>query len=286
MRAVATVADALASTGAERPAISSRPVAPQPRRNGGANIAAPAAKNSGAEIFPHVSVQKTFLSAAAERVANDPADLGIAVANPEPLMPPLASNDRSAPAASHALAAPTSALVALGETPASVPPLFAPAAPAAAHRAVDAVLNAAERFSTGERHTVNLQFSVGGADLAVRVELRADEVRATFRTDSAELRSALAHEWQAVSADPGGRPFRLAAPVFAANSTDPSGLAAFAGDSAPRQRDPNPRRTAGEVFASVASRARAVVSGPAVDVALPAGRLGSLPTSLHLHTLA
>jgi hypothetical protein len=154
-----------------------------------------------------------------------------------------------------------------------------------AHRAVDAVMTAVERFSTGDRHAVQLQFSVGGADLAVRVEMRGDEVHTTFRTDSPELRSALAHEWQATTSDTADLSVRIATPVFSSN--DSANFSAFSGDTASRQRDARSRRSEAEdVFSSVAVRARggnAVATS--IDSATSAPRAASA-TALHLSTLA
>jgi hypothetical protein len=66
---------------------------------------------------------------------------------------------------------------------------------------------------------VNLQFSVSGEDLSVRVEMHQGQVRTTFRTDSAELRNALAHEWQALAANAADRPHRFVDPVFSPGSS-------------------------------------------------------------------
>jgi hypothetical protein len=88
----------------------------------------------------------------------------------------------------------------------------------AARRAVESAIAIAEHFTGAEHRGVNLQFSVSGVDLAVRVELRGDAVHTTFRTDSPELRAALAHEWQVVNSQSSERPVRLADPVFASNS--------------------------------------------------------------------
>jgi hypothetical protein len=105
-------------------------------------------------------------------------------------------------------------------------PEAAPADPATtAHQAVATVLNLVEtheaRMQAGT-HTVTLQFRVGGDDLAVRVELRDGAVHTQFRTDSTELRLALAREWQAVSTQMPDRPLRLTEPTFApsANAHD------------------------------------------------------------------
>ncbi|MBI5766919.1 MAG: hypothetical protein HZA93_03940 [Verrucomicrobia bacterium] len=203
-------------------------------------------------------------------------------------MPDFHSTQLTSPEAVHSRAASVSVEQAgSGRLHAADLPATAPAPmPATAHRAVEAVLTAVERFGAAERHAVNLQFSVGGADLAVRVELRADEVRATFRTDSPELRAALAHEWQAVAGDAGDRPFRLAPAVITSNQTDGAALSAFVGDGSPRQRDGQARRTANEVFASIASRSRGFASHAAAEIAAPLARAALLPTSLHLHTHA
>jgi hypothetical protein len=129
-----------------------------------------------------------------------------------------------------------------------------------------------------------LQFSVGGTDLNVRVEMRADEVRATFRTDSPELRSALAHEWQAAGNPVAGeRSFRLAPPVFTSNQSDASGSLSFAGgDASSRQRDSGSRRAESDVFASLAATSRAsrpgassTVAEPSFPVTAPFNRRGS-----------
>ncbi len=158
---------------------------------------------------------------------------------------------------------------------------------AVAHRAVDAVLTAVERFSAGDRHTVQMQFSVGGTDLSVRVELRGDEVRTTFRTDSPELRSALAHEWQAAGSVAADRPVRLAPPVFSSN--DSTAFSAFSGDTASRQRDARARRDeSDDLFAAVATRSRSVSAfgSSGLDVAAPAARTFVPGTALHLSTHA
>lgn len=152
-------------------------------------------------------------------------------------------------------------------------------------RAVDAVMTAVERFSAGDRHAVQLQFSVGGADLAVRVELRGEEVRTTFRTDSPELRSALAHEWQASTPDNADRSVRIAAPVFASNES--ANFTAFSGDTASRQRDARGRRAeADDLFSAVAARARgANPVTAATETATPVARTATA-TARHFSTLA
>jgi hypothetical protein len=82
-----------------------------------------------------------------------------------------------------------------------------------------------------DRNSVEVKFNFGANDrLAVRVEYRAGTVHATFRTDSPELRDAIAREWQAQTASSDYRPYRVADPVFTG-----SGFS-FAGGDASRQQ--------------------------------------------------
>ncbi len=167
----------------------------------------------------------------------------------------------------------------------------------AARRAVEAVLTTVERFSTGVRQSVNLNFSVGGNDLNVRVELRADAVHTTFLTDSPELRTALAHAWQAApgTTDSGERPLRLVTPVFAghasSSSSTASNLTSFSGgDSSSRQRESDARRSAAD-FAAVsgvrASGARSSPLGAVADSTSASSVARSAPPTSHrLHTHA
>ncbi|MCX6954717.1 MAG: hypothetical protein NTV51_21385 [Verrucomicrobia bacterium] len=227
----------------------------------GAKIAATSRYFSAEKNPDQFATDKTFLSASSQVVAKSDSSVGTGVAKAEATMPATFLN-QPATAAVHAHApVPSVALAAADRsadfTSASV---LAPEGVDTAHRAVEAVLTAVDRFSAGERHSVYLNFSVGGADLNVRVELRADQVHATFRTDSPELRTALAREWQAVNgSDAGDRTQRVATPVFTANSNSPdsSNLSSFAGgDGSSRQRDPGARQTGGESFEVAAARNR------------------------------
>jgi hypothetical protein len=234
--------------------------------------------SSGKKTAP-VASDKTFLSTAAKRVATRSPDLGIDVAKSSTVMSTTTFSDR-APAV-----APLERAVAAPVVSASPAGMTAGAPGVVAQRAVDAVMTAVERFGTGDRHAVQLQFSVGGADLAVRVELRGDEVRTTFRTDSPELRSALAHEWQAATSDTVDRSVRVAAPVFAPNQS--ANFSAFSGDTASGQRDARTRRgEADDLFSAVAARSRgANPATTAIDPAPPAARTAAA-TARHLSTLA
>lgn len=156
-----------------------------------------------------------------------------------------------------------------------------------AHRAVEAVLSVTDRFAAREQHSVNLQFSVGGTDLNVRVELRAGEVHTTFRTDSPELRSALASEWQAVTGqNREDRSARLAPPVFAGNQNQSS---SFSGDSAPKQQQQE-QRSNGEASArnflgTLRATGTSTIANATSAATTPASRSVSA-NSVHLHTLA
>jgi hypothetical protein len=166
----------------------------------------------------------------------------------------------------------------------------------AAQRAVEAVLTAVERFSTGERHSVNLSFAMGDTALDVRVELRDDTVHATFRTESPELRQALAQQWQAATgaSDSGERTLRLAAPVFTGQPAAPSNAANFSsfagGDGSSRQRDSASRHAGDDSLSLAGLRSRgsrtSSVGTVADTSAAPAATRSASPTSHRLHTHA
>ncbi len=226
---------------------------------------------------------KTFLSAANKRVATHEANLGIDVAKLETVMPAATFSNRPP-----LVVAPLERALDVPVTTTQAPPASLPTVEPAlvAHRAVDAVLTAVERFSAGDRHSVQLQFSVGGADLSVRVELRGEAVRTTFRTDSPELRNALAHEWQAASPQSADRSVRLTPPEFSSNHT--AGFGAFSGDTASHQREARARRSeTDEIFSAVASRSRSAPAFVAsVSDSLAATVRTVSGTALHLSTLA
>ena len=289
----------LVELGAEAPAQPITPDAPDIASRQSTDLRQFAVENPGAEKFADVALNsgavkndaegesdKKVLNPLAKRVATRGSALGTAVARSEAVMSTATFSNR--PLSSVALdRAPVAAPPALETAPATRAdaPISAEA-PATAHRAVEAVLTAVERFSSGDRHAVNMQFSVGGADLTVRVELRADQVHATFRTDSPELRAALATEWSAVTPQGGDRGLRLAPPVFGASSDGNFG--GFSGDTSSRDRDAQTPRTVEEMSAVLAARSRAVSKrSPAPTEFLPrAAAALSSATALHLSTLA
>jgi len=151
--------------------------------------------------------------------------------------------------------------------------------------AVAAVLAAATPFSIADGRTVSLQFSVDGAELDVRVELHAGEVRTTFLTDSPELRSALAREWQTLTLESSERMLRLSAPVITSNSDPASGSGGFGGGHSPQQQDTGARQQAREFFTPAAARS-AFPDEAAEHVPVLARGFVPPPTSRHLHTTA
>ena len=102
-----------------------------------------------------------------------------------------------------------------------------------AHEAVEVVLKTVEQASTQEQKSVSLRFSVGDVDLSVRVELHANQVRTTFRTDSPELRAALSQEWEAISSNTSGERTLKLVPAFVTASEN-SSLNSFSGDTSSR----------------------------------------------------
>jgi hypothetical protein len=241
-------------------------------------------RNFSAQKTGGTASDKTFLSASPKRVVTRGTTLGTDVANSEAVMPNAPFSNR--PSFVAPLERTFDAPVATTSSASASTPSTEPTA--VAHRAVDAVLTAVERFTAGDRHSVQMQFSVGGTDLSVRVELRGAEVRTTFRTDSPELRNALAHEWQAATADSADRSVRIAPPVFSSNNNQ--GFSAFSGDTASQQqRDARARQgEAGDLFSTVAARSRSTNAfGSSVgEVAAATARAFAPATSLHLSTLA
>jgi hypothetical protein len=150
--------------------------------------------------------------------------------------------------------------------------------------AVQAALTAAELLAgSNAAKTVNLQFNVGDADLSLRVQLLNGQVHATFSTDSAQLRSALASEWHSVT-NTGTGNAHLATPVFTGSGAGFSsgGGSLSSGDSAPRQGG----RQAPEDFSASFEIPSSAGRASAAAVALPAAAPVALASSQHLQTFA
>jgi hypothetical protein len=222
--------------------------------------------------------QRVMLASEDTSVANRDNPIGINVAKPEALM--------SATAASQTPASAALDSASISTTPLSFDALVKDGTDAStgqlsvARRAVESVLTATEHMATGEQRSVRLQFTVGGEELAVRVEFRGDKIHTTFRTDSSDLRSALAHEWQSVSAVQNGvRTQRLADPVFASNSSG-NGQSFSSDTGSPQHRDSNQQHaqvSSDEIYGArrafpnttVAPQAKTVVPAAATEVINP-----------------
>jgi hypothetical protein len=145
---------------------------------------------------------------------------------------------------------------------------------------VDTVVRLVEAQASRGLQTVsavNLNFQVGADDLAVRVEWRNGEVHTQFRTDSEDLRAALASQWQSVSPGLADRSVHFAPPVFApSTSTGGQSSASAGGESAARQQG-QPQQAgqggAGRFASSTSARPAASTSTPAAAPAPRAGRL-------------
>lgn len=233
---------------------------------------------------------KTFVNAAPESLTLHQSELGIGVAKP-----PATMSERSIPAlpphpmSEYGMAA--SALAVRFEHPvASAAMPLQEGTPAeavnSAQRAVEVALRAVDVATAGGQKSVNLDFAVGDADLQVRIEIRADEVHTTFRTDSPELRTALAQEWQAVSTPSAAdRGLRLAPATFA--TADAPSFDAANGDASSRERHAPARQDENPPAAFIsAGRTRAAAGDHSVSATTAIRSLVAAATSRHLHTLA
>lgn len=158
---------------------------------------------------------------------------------------------------------------------------------ASAHRAVDAVLATAERFTPSTQSVANLKLSVGDSELLIRVEIRAGEVHATFRTDSPELRAALSHEWRAASLPSVDQTLRLAAPVFASSEHSfGEQNSGFSSEHPGHGREQSSRFKSEFVLpGSPRGPEAATADGGEAAAAMPGLRV-QLPTTQHLHAFA
>lgn len=240
---------------------------------GVAKIAAQLTNNAAPSAPASRGADKKILSSYGKQVTEQDDSVGIAVAKVDPVMPSSTLTERQPSAL---VAAVPASAVAPSSNPA--PGDAQQAAPqGVAQRAVEAALSAAEVFNSGGHQAVNLQFSVGNADLSLRVELKNGEIHTTFRTDSADLRSDLAKEWQ--SAGPTSGSLRLAEPVF----TSSGAPASAAGDSASQQRGGQGRADTAQTAPRAANT---TTQASTSQVASTARMPSALSTSLHLQAFA
>jgi hypothetical protein len=247
---------------------------------GGAEKIAGQGTNAGAAPASIAKASdKKILNSDGKQVTDPSASVGIAVAKVAPAMPTSAQTDRLPPAVM--ASAPVSTVSAFsnagqGETQGAV------SQQGVAQRAVDAAISAAESLNTGSNQAVNMQFSVGNADLSLRVEMRNGEIHTTFRTDSADLRLDLAHEWQSSNPGSGSGSVRLAEPVFTSSNSQAS---MAAGENASQQRGgQRPSDSPQPAFA--ASGSGAGISPSPVEADTSSRPPAILSTSIHLQAFA
>jgi hypothetical protein len=187
-----------------------------------ANLAAFAARNASATEGEISGLEKNFLNVEEQSVTKQEAPLGTGVAFREPVMTSSAPATAS-PAVLSVAVASREAGLDLGSAATLDAKVTVPEpVERLAHRAVEAVAATIERSAAQPAQSVNLKFAVQGVDLTVRVALRADEIQVTFRTESEDLRNALAHEWQMVRGrDPEGV-LQSVTPVFTAGESGTS----------------------------------------------------------------
>ena len=115
------------------------------------------------------------------------------------------------------------------------------AIPSTAEGAVQTVMHVVDLQASGGQSassTINLHFKIGDSNLAVRVEMQGGAVHTQFSTDSSDLRTAIGHEWQAMSGTSTGKGIHFAEPVFSSSSD--SFADTGAGSSNSRQNSQNP----------------------------------------------
>jgi hypothetical protein len=242
--------------------------------SGAEKIAAQGPRNEGPVEPVSKGSDKKILSIDNKQVTNHNDTLGTSVAKVGPAMPTASQTERQ-PTAMLA-AAPVSGVAATPNRSAA-DSQAATSQMGVAQRAVEAALSSAEIFNSGGHKAVNLQFSMGNTDLSLTVQLRNGEIHTTFSTDSADLRSDLAHAWQSASPSSGGS-LRLAEPVFTSpGATD--GGSSFQQRGGQNQAEPT--QTAAGNAGSNASTAS--TQDNAGSLALTPA---SLATSLHLQAFA
>ena len=248
------------------------------------NIAVSTPRADVGPVTPEKAVKNNDLVASKQQVAKHEPVVGTRAANPSEPMPVLFSHDYVSPVfraepLPNVTVAPvafeTVASEAAGETEQV----------ATARRAIATTLETVQQFSTADARGVNLKFSVSGTDLAVHVALRGGEIQTTFRTESPELRAALATEWRSVTAQFDAGAQRLAEPVFSANPAS-SSMQADAGASHREGRSAQQQQEAPTTpfrfsTAERESAAPAQPAAPAISIT-PA----PLPSTRRLHAFA
>lgn len=153
-----------------------------------------------------------------------------------------------------------------------------------AQRAVEAVVEVVEAQAATRLQPapgVQLHLKLGGEDIAIRVELREGNVHTQFRTDSPEVRQAIAQEWSVLRTESPERTLRYLEPEFPADRTGsaPGGSGQHGAASHQQSRAPQP-----EIFGAVGRSypySRTEPDSPVLEIATRV-----LPTSVHLSAVA
>ncbi len=131
--------------------------------------------------------------------------------------------------------------------------------------AVATAIESLEQRASGTASRVDLQFQVGGDKLGVRVEWREGTLHTFFRTDSPELRAALAHEWQSALPPVVSRELNVAPPVFGATADRPADFSSL--NSGHPQDRPAPTLARAAALKRSGSAAPVVVAAASVSPA-------------------
>jgi hypothetical protein len=144
---------------------------------------------------------------------------------------------------------------------------------------VAALVDAQASRTQGTASSVRLNFNFEGDDLAVRIELSNGVVHTQFRTDSPDLRGAIASEWQVSSPATQGRELIFLPPSFSGASGQSDAALTSDGGASRRQTaedlEPQSQTWAPSSFEKASTPGTAAPAGPA-----------SIPTARHLQTFA
>jgi hypothetical protein len=237
------------------------------------------------------ALEKNFLNINEEELTKAEESDGIGVAETKPTMPAFFATRQITPerfeSAAHGW---ISDSVGTQPTAESAITPETTAAASLARKAVDTIQNVIEtqHVRTDHMGVVSLNFKFGTEDLAVRVQLRNGEVHTQFRTDSSDLRSALADEWHALVVGQGAEAgSRLIEPVFAPSNSSLAQQHSGSGSSH-QQFAQKQQQEAQAPFAMPEVRTFRkglnAATAAATEIAPQIAR--NLPTSLHLTAFA
>jgi hypothetical protein len=261
-----------------------------------AKIAAGAAELSvatSAGVKASIEPRKNnFLNVGSQKVDSSRTSVGTRAANRESAMPStVPTTSASAREAEGFSSITTTAGITNGAGQSATPEKSAEA-PVASHAAqvVREIHDIADGLWAVERNSVEVKFNFGGAQhLSVRVDYREGTVHATFRTNSADLRDALAQEWQAQGVSADVKPYQIADPVFTAapvQSSVSSGQEFSLGGDNSRQQHSASEQPASFGGGSNFFGGSRSGNSTTVDTALAPSRVVRPDTALHLHAFA